>query len=143
MGGHKGRGLATIVDFLCCVLSGVNWGPWAPPFALRQEIPSSSVGKGIGHLFTAVRIDALIDSDEFKSQFDVWIQTFQATVRYQWRVDSSRFLAITCDPEREAEGIRSQDGIPLVMPVVEDLPDISQTTGIAYDQFISDALFSL
>jgi LDH2 family malate/lactate/ureidoglycolate dehydrogenase len=52
-------------------------------------------------------------------------------------------VSIPCDPEREAEGIRSQDGIPLVMPVVEDLPDISQTTGIAYDQFISDALFSL
>jgi hypothetical protein len=42
-----------MVDILCCVLRGANWGPFAPPFALRQEIPERSVGKGIGHLFGA------------------------------------------------------------------------------------------
>jgi LDH2 family malate/lactate/ureidoglycolate dehydrogenase len=47
--GHKGYALAILVDMLCCVLSGANWGPFAPPFALRQEIPERSVGKGIGH----------------------------------------------------------------------------------------------
>ena len=41
MGGHKGYGLASMVDILCCVLSGANWGPFAPPFALRQEIPAA------------------------------------------------------------------------------------------------------
>ena len=55
MGGHKGYGLASMVDILCCVLSGANWGPFAPPFALRQEIPARSVGKGIGHFFGAMR----------------------------------------------------------------------------------------
>src|SRR5208282_4549162 len=50
-GGHKGYGLAVMVDVLCGVLSGANWGPFAPPFALRQEIPKRSVGKGIGHFF--------------------------------------------------------------------------------------------
>src|SRR6266436_563331 len=39
-GGHKGYGLAIMVDVLCGVLSGANWGPFTPPFALRQEIPS-------------------------------------------------------------------------------------------------------
>lgn len=129
MGGHKGYGLATIVDILCCVLSGANWGPWAPPFALRQEIPSRSVGKGIGHFFGAMRIDAFIDPDEFKSQIDDWIQTFRAT-KPQPGTDG---VLIPGDPEREAEAIRSKDGIPLVMPVVEDLRDISEKTGIAFD----------
>src|SRR5262249_52371145 len=36
-GGHKGFCLAAAVDILSCVLSGANWGPFAPPFALRQE----------------------------------------------------------------------------------------------------------
>ena len=52
-GGHKGYGLAAMVDILSCVLSGANWGPFAPPFALRQEIPERSVGRGIGHFFGA------------------------------------------------------------------------------------------
>ena len=38
-GGHKGYCLAVLVDMLTCVLSGANWGPFAPPFALRQETP--------------------------------------------------------------------------------------------------------
>ena len=48
-GGHKGYAMAIMVDFLCAVLSGANWGPFTPPFALRQEIPERSVGRGIGH----------------------------------------------------------------------------------------------
>src|SRR3989442_4372464 len=38
-GGHKGYGLAVMVDVLSAVLSGANWGPFTPPFALRQEMP--------------------------------------------------------------------------------------------------------
>src|ERR1700737_3218754 len=37
-GGHKGYALAIMVDILGCVLSGAYWGPFAPPFALRQQI---------------------------------------------------------------------------------------------------------
>src|SRR5580765_8413380 len=56
LGGHKGYCLSAMVDILTSVLSGANWGPFAPPFALRQETPSRSVGKGIGHFFEAMEI---------------------------------------------------------------------------------------
>src|SRR4029450_6952387 len=79
MGGHKGYALASMVDILCCVLSGANWGPFAPPFALRQEIPKRKVGKGIGHFFGALQIDGFIDKDEFKKQIDEWIRVFRNT----------------------------------------------------------------
>lgn len=128
-GGHKGYGLSAMVDILCCVLSGANWGPFAPPFALRQEIPSRSVGKGIGHFFGAMRIDGFIDPDEFKSQIDEWIKVFRATKP----APGTSGPLIPGDPEREAEAIRSKEGIPLIMPVVEDLRDISTKTGIPFD----------
>jgi LDH2 family malate/lactate/ureidoglycolate dehydrogenase len=32
LGGHKGYGLASLVDILCGVLSVSNYGPWVPPF---------------------------------------------------------------------------------------------------------------
>lgn len=129
MGGHKGYALAAMVDVLCCVLSGANWGPWAPPFALRQEIPERSVGKGIGHFFGAMRIDAFIDPDEFKRQIDDWIRTMRAT-KPQPGTDGP---LIPGDPEREAEEERSRDGVPLVLPLVEELRDISRRTGIPFD----------
>ena len=129
MGGHKGYGLASMVDILCCVLSGANWGPFAPPFALRQEIPKRRVGKGIGHFFGAMQIDGFIDKDEFKKQIDEWIHVFRNT---KPALGTSGPL-IPGDPEREAEAIRSKQGIPLIKPVVDDLLDISRKTGIALE----------
>ncbi|HET6569785.1 MAG TPA: Ldh family oxidoreductase, partial [Rhodothermales bacterium] len=128
-GGHKGFALASMVDILCCVLSGANWGPFAPPFALRQEIPSRSVGKGIGHFFGAMRIDGFIDPDEFKRQIDEWRRVFKATRP----APGTPGVVIPGDPEREAEAVRTSEGIPVILPVVEDLRDISTKTGIPFD----------
>ena len=125
-GGHKGYALAMMVDILCCVLSGANWGPFAPPFALRQEIPKRSVGKGIGHFFGAMRIDGFIDADEFKRQIDEYIRVFRATKP----APGTNGPLIPGDPEREAEQARRKDGVPLILPVVEQLRDISRKTGI-------------
>ena len=128
MGGHKGYALASMVDILCCVLSGANWGPFAPPFALRQEIPERSVGKGIGHFFGAMQIDGFIDKNEFKRQIDEWIRVFRNTKP----VPGTNGPLIPGDPEREAEAIRSKEGIPLLSAVVDDLLDISKKTGIPF-----------
>jgi L-2-hydroxycarboxylate dehydrogenase (NAD+) len=37
------------------------------------------------------------------------------------------------DPEREAEAIRIEEGIPLVKPVVDDLLDIKRKTRIPFE----------
>jgi LDH2 family malate/lactate/ureidoglycolate dehydrogenase len=128
-GGHKGYALAMMVDILCCVLSGANWGPFAPPFALRQEIPKRSVGKGIGHFFGAMRIDGFIDADEFKRQIDEYIRVFRATKP----APGTNGPLIPGDPEREAEQERRKNGVPLILPVIEELRDISQRTGIQFE----------
>jgi LDH2 family malate/lactate/ureidoglycolate dehydrogenase len=128
-GGHKGYALAMMVDILSGVLSGANWGPFAPPFALRQEIPKRSVGKGIGHFFGAMRIDGFIDSDEFKRQIDDYVRVFRATKP----APGTNGPLIPGDPEREAEQVRRKKGVPLILPVVNELRDISQKTGIPFE----------
>jgi len=129
MGGHKGYCLASMVDILSGVLSGANWGPFAPPFALRQQIPERSVGKGIGHFFGALQIEAFIDINEFKRQIDDWVRTMRGTKPQPGSPD----VLIPGDPEREFEVRRRIEGIPLVMPLVEELRDISKRTGIPFD----------
>lgn len=129
LGGHKGYALAAMVDILCAVLSGANWGPFAPPFALRQEVPARSVGKGIGHFFGAIEIDGLIDKNEFKKQIDEWIRVFRNTKP----APGTNGPLIPGDPEREAEVIRGKEGIPLLKVVVDDLLDISKKTGIPFE----------
>jgi L-2-hydroxycarboxylate dehydrogenase (NAD+) len=128
LGGHKGYCLASMVDILCAMLSGANWGPFAPPFALRQEIPPRSVGKGIGHFFGALEIDGFIDKQEFKRQIDDWVAMFRKTRP----APGTNGPLIPGDPERLAEVIRQRDGIPLLKPVIDDLLDISQKTGIPF-----------
>jgi L-2-hydroxycarboxylate dehydrogenase (NAD+) len=125
-GGHKGYGLAVMVDVLSAVLSGANWGPFVPPFALRQEMPARSVGKGTGHFFGALRIDAFIDTDEFKRQIDDFVRTLRKTRP----APGTAGPLIPGDPEREAEAVRRREGIPLVAAVVDELRDISRQTTI-------------
>jgi L-2-hydroxycarboxylate dehydrogenase (NAD+) len=128
-GGHKGYGLAIMVDILCGALSGANWGPFTPPFALRQEIPKRSVGNGIGHFFGAMQIDGFIDCDSFKRQIDDYIRTFRATKP----APGTNGPLLPGDPEREAEKTRRANGVPLVLPVVEELRDIAKQTGIPFE----------
>jgi L-2-hydroxycarboxylate dehydrogenase (NAD+) len=130
-GGHKGYCLAVMVDMLSCVLSGANWGPFAPAFSLRKEIeiPTRSVGKGIGHFFGAMRIDGFIDPDDFKGQVDEYIRVFRATKP----AAGTNGPLIPGDPERQAERERRDKGVPLLPAVVEELRDISSKTGVPFD----------
>jgi LDH2 family malate/lactate/ureidoglycolate dehydrogenase len=128
LGGHKGYALSAMVDILCCVLSGANWGPFAPPFALFEKAPEQSVGKGIGHFFGAMEIDGFEDVDVFKRRIDHWIEVFRATKP----TPGHEAVLIPGDPEREAEAIRSKDGVPLVQAVVDDLTSIAKFTGIPF-----------
>jgi L-2-hydroxycarboxylate dehydrogenase (NAD+) len=128
LGGHKGYCLSAMVDILTSVLSGANWGPFAPPFALRQEVPSRSVGKGIGHFFGVMQIDGFMDVDEFKTRIDEWIEVFRNTKP----APGKKAVLIPGDPEHEEEAIRRKDGIPLLPAVIEDLKDISKQTGISF-----------
>jgi len=125
-GGHKGYALALMVDVLSAVLSGANWGPFTPPFALRQEVPDRSVGKGIGHFFGALRIDAFIEPAEFKRQIDDLARTMRATKP----APGSKAVLLPGDPEREAEVERSRAGIPLPGPVVEELRELSNRLSV-------------
>ncbi len=128
-GGHKGYSLALMVDVLSAVLSGANWGPFTPPFALRQEVPARSVGQGIGHFFGALRIDGFVEPSEFKRQIDDLVRTFRATRK----APGTDGPLLPGDPERECEAARARDGIPLVLPVVDDLRGVARELGLDFD----------
>lgn len=126
-GSHKGYALGAIVDIFSAVLSGANYGPWVPPFPAYVPMPDEQPGKGIGHFFGAMRIDAFRPVVDFKKHMDNWIKRFRGskTVKGQEKV------LIPGDPEREIEEERMKNGIPLLKPVVQDLNYIGEKFGIA------------
>ncbi len=125
-GSHKGYALGSIVDIFSAVFSGASYGPWAPPFPAYVPIPENMPGKGLGHFFGAMRIDAFRPADDFKKHIDNWIERFR---RAKPAAGYDKVL-IPGDPEREMEEIRIKEGIPVVESVVEELKTLAKQFNI-------------
>ena len=145
--GHKGYCLASMVDILCSVLSGGNWGPnvrkWLPgqqaaqPGEAAGANATTNKGKvnGIGHFFGALRIDGFRPVSEFQHEMDKWIRTFKACPP----VDPVRPVLVPGEPEREATLRRQKEGIPLKLSVAAGLLGLDRkwrtelrTMGVAF-----------
>jgi L-2-hydroxycarboxylate dehydrogenase (NAD+) len=124
---HKGYMLGSIVDIFSGVLSGANFGPWVPPFPAYVPMPENQPGKGIGHFFGAMRIDAFRSAEAFKSDMDLWIQRFRNAIP----VDGFEKVIVPGDPEREIESDRRKNGIVLLDEVVNDLQNLGKRFDVA------------
>lgn len=129
MGGHKGYCLSSMVDILCGVLSGANWGPFVPQFAMYETPPEHSVGKGIGHFFGVMEIDGFDEVEAFKKRIDQWIEEFRKTPP----INGQEAVLIPGDPEHKAEKDRTRNGIPVIQAVIDDLNFVSATTRVPFD----------
>lgn len=125
-GSHKGYALGAIVDIFSAVLSGANYGPWVPPFPAYVPMPTGMPGKGIGHFFGAMRVDAFRPAAEFKQNMDNWIRRFRSAIP----VPGQQRVLIPGDPEREMEAERRATGIPLLPAVVNDLKGLAEKLGV-------------
>jgi len=124
---HKGYMLGSIVDIFSGVLSGANFGPWVPPFPAYVPMPENQPGKGIGHFFGAMRIDAFRSAEAFKTDMDLWIQRF----RNAQPADGFEKVIVPGDPEREIEADRRKNGIILLDEVVNDLQNLGKRFDVA------------
>jgi L-2-hydroxycarboxylate dehydrogenase (NAD+) len=127
-GSHKGYALGSIVDIFSAILSGANYGPWVPPFVAFLPVAPDLPGKGIGHFFGAMRIDAFRPAADFKLHMDQWIRRFRAATPVKGQAE----VLIPGDPERIISALRMKEGIPLLAPVAEDLKKIAQKFSIKF-----------
>jgi len=127
-GSHKGYMLGAVVDIFSAVLSGASYGPWVPPFPAYLPMPQNMPGEGIGHFFGAMRIDAFRPADEFKAHMDNWIQRFKSAAV----AEGFERVVIPGEPEREMEKERMENGIELLIPVVEDLQQLGASMNVAF-----------
>lgn len=125
-GSHKGYCLGAVVDIFSAVLSGANYGPWAPPFVSFLPLAPDPVGLGLGHFFGAMRVDGFRPKEEFFSHIDNWIDRF----RQAKPIEGYERVLIPGDPEREAELERRKNGIPLIDPVFKDLGELASKLGV-------------
>ena len=127
-GSHKGYALGAVVDIFSAVLSGANYGPWVPPFVSFLPVAADLPGKGIGHFFGAMRIDAFRPASDFKDHMDRWISRF----REAKPVSGQARVLIPGDPEREMETLRREQGIPLLPAVTDDLKQLAKRFSLTF-----------
>lgn len=126
-GSHKGFGLSATVDILSAVLSGANYGPWAPPFVAFMEPSENPVGAGIGHFLGAMRVDGFRPLDEFKAHLDNWIERFSTAKP----ISEDQKVIIPGEPELNAEKERQSNGIPLIDEVCNDLNGLADKFAVS------------
>jgi L-2-hydroxycarboxylate dehydrogenase (NAD+) len=129
-GSHKGYALGSVVDIFSAVLSGANYGPWVPPFPAYVPMPEGQPGKGIGHFFGAMRIDAFRPAADFKQNMDKWLHRF----RNANPIDENCKVLVPGDPERMMEIDRRAAGIPLLQSVVDDLKNLADKFSVPFPE---------
>jgi L-2-hydroxycarboxylate dehydrogenase (NAD+) len=124
LGGHKGYGLALMVDILSGVLSGAG-------YADRMYLHDAS-GQGlpanVGHFFGALRVDAFRPVDEFKSTMDDLI----CRLRTAPKADGQERIYVHGEKEFEAATERRRTGVILHPAVFADLRGFADEFGVPF-----------
>ena len=128
-GSHKGYALGAIIDILTGVISGANFGPFIPPNLAFLPMPKVQVGKGMGHFFGAMRIDAFQTKDVFKSRMDKWIETFRNA-----KPIKGKQVLIPGDIERKAEERIGKEGISILPSIVKELKEIADKLEVGFKE---------
>ncbi len=124
MGAYKGFGLGVMVDILCGVLSGSCSSAVMP-----DDIPKDKIGNDANHFFGALNVDSFIPESAFKQSMDEMINAFEALPPYEGKGK----VYVAGGFEASIQEDRIKNGIPLQVPVVEDLKTLADELGIAYD----------
>lgn len=121
-GGHKGYGLAFVVDVFSALLSGAAFSDLTyPTSADGKPLPSN-----IGHFLGAIRVDGFRPLPEFKAAMDDLIRR----VKNSSKMDGVSRIYIHGEKEFEATERRRREGIPLCREVAFDLQMLAENLGL-------------
>ncbi len=121
MGGHKGYGLAVLIEVLAAALTGA---------AVTREVKSwlldLASSPNLGHAFLAIDVGALIPVEFFKERIDQMIQELHESPLAQ----GAERIYLPGEIEWENREKAQQYGIALPADVLADLVSIGQEMGI-------------
>jgi LDH2 family malate/lactate/ureidoglycolate dehydrogenase len=126
LGGHKGFGLAMMIEVLAATLAG---GPFGPHVGELYNNPDPNRPQAIAHLFMAMRIDRFRPVAEFKADMDAMIREVKA----QPLARGFERIMVAGEPEAKAEAERREKGVPLSDAVVKDLTKLGESVGVPFE----------
>ena len=121
VGGHKGYGLALMVDLLCGILTGGAYLHGLKGMYKYPDDPSLT-----GHFFIAINPLALMEKDILKERMDDFYQQIKSSPMW----DTSREMLMPGELEYRTEIKRKQEGIALPQELVVELNELAKNLGI-------------
>lgn len=125
LGGHKGYGLAVLVDLMTAVLSGGTFG--------KSVMDSEATSARVCHFFGAIRLDLFRDPKELKSDVDTLLSELNGSPV----AEGHEKVLWAGQKEQEAEARSAVEGVPLAANVVSRLKSIGKGLGIAFPGSLS------
>jgi len=121
VGGHKGYGLALIVDALAGVLTGAGFGKGV------SSIYNDMVSKqDSGHFFMAIKVKNFMEPKIFKGLMDRYIREIKNTKL----TPGTKEVFLPGEIEFYTEAKRKAEGIPMAVSVIEDLLKMASDVGV-------------
>ncbi len=117
-GGHKGYGLAIMVDILCAVLGGASFG--------QDVFDTAKSSARVSHFFGAIKIENFRDPQEFRKDMDQMLKSLRECPP----AEGEARVYFAGLPEMEYEQEIQQHGIPLVSKTYTMLRDLGGEFGI-------------
>lgn len=121
-GGHKGYGLAGMVQILSSALTGGSFSP------SRNKQSDGPVPHNIGHFFMAIDPKAFREPGEFEHDVEEMIDVLTGSPP----ASSDTPVQIPGDPERAARKERLQSGVPMPQDLLKKLRAIAANAGVPY-----------
>lgn len=116
-GGHKGYGLAVMVDILCAVLAGAPTGP--------DIFDTATSSARVSHFFGAINIASFRDPKAFRADMDRMLERLRTTPV----AEGARRVYFAGLKEFEQEADCARNGVPLTAKTCESLRTIARDTG--------------
>ncbi len=113
--GHKGAGLAMVIDLFSAMFSGMPFGPHINRMYEELESP-----RKLGHFITLWDIGALIPIDVLRERMDAYIKELHGLPTRSEETD----VMYPGEPEARRRAERSTNGIPIERGLLKELNEL-------------------
>ena len=105
IGNYKGYALASMVEVLCSILSGMNFGPHLPSM-YKSPI---SIPRKLGQFYIVFRSDVNMPISDFED----YLHQMSKEARAQNTINNNKKVMLPNDPQIETQHERGKNGIPI------------------------------
>lgn len=124
--GHKGSGLAMVIDLFSSIFSGMPYGPH-----INRMYEEMDASRKLGHFVTLWDVDALFPLADVRARLDQYIQELHALPR----VDPDQPIYYPGELEAIRRKERLESGIPIGEGLIEELAEVGSSLGVNTELF--------